>query len=287
VPAKSRRRLSERDRAERHRQDRERLQQAAEQLLSSEGWARWVATRAKFHSYSACNCMLLAAECHRRGIVPQHIAGFRTWLKLGRAVRKGESALRVLAPVPVKQRDADGEDTGKRRVFFKTAFVWDVSQTDPLPGIEPVTLEPPREPLTGDSHAALLAPLDRFAQTLGYTVSFERIEGSAGGWCDLKHKRIVVDAAVPANAQVRTLIHECAHAHGIDYERYTRAHAEVIVDTVTYLVTSSVHLAVDGETIPYVAGWGENGALQAVSEFAETIDSIARRIEQALTLDTQ
>ena len=78
------------------------------------------------------------------------------------------------------------------------------------------------------------------------------------------------------------MIHECAHALGIDYERYPRAQAEVIVDTVTYVVCAGVGLAVDGESIPYVAGWGEDGALEAVTEFADTIDTIARRIEDAL-----
>ena len=52
IMAQSSRRLSEQERAERRRQDRERLQQAARELLSSEGWARWVRTRAMFHSYS-------------------------------------------------------------------------------------------------------------------------------------------------------------------------------------------------------------------------------------------
>lgn len=78
-------------------------------------------------------------------------------------------------------------------------------------------------------------------------------------------------------------MHECAHALGVDYERYSRARAEVIVDTVTFLVAASVGLAVDGDTIPYVAGWGEHGALEAVTESAETIDNLARRIEAALT----
>jgi hypothetical protein len=191
--------------------------------------------------------------------------------------------LRILAPVTVKQRDERGEEMDERRVFFKTAFVFDVSQTEPLPGAEVVPLGPPREPLTGDSHQHLLGRLEAFAGSLGYSVSFEVIPGSAGGWCDANAKRIVVDAAAPANGRVRTLVHECAHALGIDYERYSRAQAEVIVDTVTYLVAASVGLAVGGETIPYVAGWGEHGALEAVTEYAETIDTLARRIERALT----
>jgi hypothetical protein len=31
-----------------------------------------------------------------------------------------------------------------------------------------------------------------------------------------------------------------------------------------------------------VAGWGEDGALEAVTEFTKTIDELARRIERAL-----
>jgi hypothetical protein len=97
MPTKSLPRLCEQERAERRRADRDRLARAAEELLSSDGWARWVRVRATFHSYSAANCMLLAAQCHARGIVPERIAGFRAWLTLGRCVRKGETALRILA----------------------------------------------------------------------------------------------------------------------------------------------------------------------------------------------
>jgi antirestriction protein ArdC len=204
-------------------------------------------------------------------------------LKLGRSVRKGETALRILAPVTIKEREKlTGEQSDERRVVFKTTFVFDVSQTEILAGTEPVALEPPHEPLTGDSHAHLLTPLCRFVESLGYSVSFEVIAGPAGGWCDPKAKRIVVDAGVQANAQLRTLIHECAHALGIDYQSYSRAQAEVMVDTATLITASAVGLAVDVETIPYVAGWGEGGALDAVSEFAETIDQVARRIENVL-----
>ena len=66
--------------------------------------------------------MLIALQAHQRGIVPEHVAGFHAWIKLGRAVRKGEQAIRILAPVTVKPRD--GEDGEERRVFFKTTFVF-------------------------------------------------------------------------------------------------------------------------------------------------------------------
>jgi hypothetical protein len=56
----------------------------------------------------------------------------------------------------------------------------------------------------------------------------------------------------------------------------------VLVDCVTYCVLGSVGLDVGGESIPYIAGWGEDGALDAIHEYAQTIDTIARRIEDAL-----
>ena len=45
---------------------------------------------------------------------------------------------------------------------------------------------------------------------------------------------------------------------------------------------ASVGLDVGGETIPYVAGWGEDDQLGAVTEFAGVIDELARRLEDVL-----
>ena len=277
------RRLTEQERDERRQADRQRLKEASEQLLSSDGWARWVRARSMFHSYSASNSMLLALQFHQRGIAPERVAGFRTWLRLGRVVRKGERAMRVLAPVSIKKRDQPtGEETDERRVFFKSAFVFSISQTDQLPGADPLPLEAPRAPLTGDSHAYLLPRLHEFTRSLGYTASFRPIPGSTGGWCDARAKEIVVDSDQPANGQVRTFVHETVHALGVDYEKYNRAQTEVIVDATTLVVLGTVGLDTSGETVPYIAGWGESGALEAITEFAHLIDGLARQVERAI-----
>jgi hypothetical protein len=54
-------------------------------------------------------------------------------------------------------------------------------------------------------------------------------------------------------------------------------------------VLGGLGLDVSGETVPYVAGWGEDGALEAVTHFAQLIDDLARRVESALSAagDTQ
>jgi hypothetical protein len=277
--------LTDEERDARRTADRDRIEQAARALLTTDGWQRWIKVRASngLSRYSVGNQMILAIEAYRRGITLSYVAGFRAWLQLNRVPRKG-AGIRILAPVTVKDRDENREDTGGTRVFFKTVTVWDVSGTDQIPGTEPVPLSPPAEPITGDSHHHLIAPLIAHAAELGYSVEIRDLpEHGPGGWCNTKRRQIVV-ANGPANQQVRTLTHELAHAHGVSYDHYSREQAEVLVDSVTHVVCSSVGLDVGGESIPYIAGWGEDGALDAIRDYAQTIDTIARRIEDALAL---
>jgi len=280
----SRSRLSDAEKAARRRADRERIEHAARELLSSDGWKRWIRVRATngLARYSLRNQWLIAVECHSRGITPTYVAGFRAFLALNRCVRKGERAIRILAPIGVKERDEHGEETGTKRIVFRSVPVFDVSMTDPLPGTEAVPLAPPSEPIDGDSHARLIPALVALARELGYTVKTRPLpESGPGGWCDRKRRQVVI-ADGPANRRLRTLVHEVAHALGVDYQHYGRARAEVLVDCVTHIVCGSAGLDVGGDTIPYIAGWGEDGALDAIREYAETIDTIARRIENTL-----
>ena len=276
--------LTEAERDARRKADRERIEQAARDLLTTDGWQRWIRVRATngLSRYSVTNLCLISAACYARGITPTYVAGFRAFLDLNRCVRKGSKAIQILAPVTVKQRDEQGEDTGEKKVFFRTVAVFDVSMTDVLPGKDPVPLTPPSQPITGDSHGHLIPRLIAHAQQLGYTVDIRDLpENGPGGWCDSERKQIVV-ATGPANRQVRTLVHEAAHAHGLGYAEWGRERCEVLVDCVTVCVLGSVGLDVSGESIPYIAGWGEDGALDAIREYAQTIDTIARRIEHAL-----
>jgi hypothetical protein len=274
-------------RADRRRADRERIEQAALCLLSSEGWQRWVRVRATngLARYSFHNQLLIAMQRPDA----THVAGFRAFLTLNRCVRKGERSIRILAPmsVPGGADHPPGEPTPdapqRRRMVFRAVSVFDVSQTDPLPGTEPVPLDPPAEPLRGHSHAHLLPTLSALAAELGYTVSIRPLDGSADGWCDARRHEIVVNDRVSANARVRVLVHEIAHALGISYKQYGRSRAEVLVDTVTFVVCGSIGLDTSGSSVPYVAGWGEDGALEAIRSYAQTIDEVARRIEDALS----
>ena len=284
------RKLSPADREARRQRDRERLAEATRELLTSEGWSRWLRTRATLHSYSLHNTLLIAQECHRRGISPTHVAGFKTWLKLGRCVRKGERGISILAPIRVRDRDRDRDDDGdegrEERLFFRAVHVFDVSQTDPLPSAEPTPLGPPRAPVEGDSHAHLLGPLERLADELGYTVVYCGLS-AADGLCDYRQRRISVDDGLAPNGTVAVLIHELAHALVGQDGRLSRAVEEVVVEAVAYIGCASAGLDTGCDSVPYIAAHGDEQALAALTDAAELIDALARRIEQALSAEGQ
>lgn len=102
-----RQQLSDALRAQRREHDRERLKQAAEQLLRSEGWQRWVHVRARggVARLSLNNQLLVALACPEARFVP----GFKAWHALGYYVRTGEKAIGIIAPMPIKTRQEPDE----------------------------------------------------------------------------------------------------------------------------------------------------------------------------------
>lgn len=276
--------LSPEQRAERYREQREKLQTAAEQLLTSEGWQRWVITRTKFHRYSFSNTQLIALQCP----VASLVNSYKRWgSDFNRQVRKGERAIKILGPIIAKEEVTNRDGTTETKSVLKgftDVPVFDVSQTDQIEGKPVISLEPPREKLSGDSHFKILGELENFASELGVSVNLEDLShDSAQGWYSPSQNSITIDSSLEPNAQVRVLTHEIAHALGISYEQYGRSNAEVIVETATYIVTSRLQLDTGGESIPYVAHWGEHNQVEQVITAAKIIDEIAGKIEDAIS----
>lgn len=254
------------------------LKEAAQALLTSEGWKAWAACRASFRRYSVSNTFLILVQTQGNASM---VASYKKWSEMGRQVRKGTKAIRIFAPLmrkPNAEEIARGANPDKEIVTgFRLVPVFDVAMTegDDLP-------IPVSEPITGDSHMGLIPNLLGLAESLGYSVDFETMPHGVGGYCDSILKRIAIEADAPPNAQVRVLVHEIAHALGVGYKDYGRKAAEVLVETVTHVVCLGVGLDTSGESIPYVAGWGEDDNLKAVETFAGIVDEVARKIEKAI-----
>ena len=199
--------LTDEQRDARRKADRDRIEQAARALLTTDGWQRWIRVRASngLSRYSVSNQMLIAIDGWSRGITPTYVAGFRAFLAsqpLSSAKARGRSG--SSPPSPSRTATSTGEETGEKRCSSGPSRSSTSSMTDPLPGKQPVPLAPPREPITGDSHHHLIAPLIAHAAQLGYTVEIRDLpEHGPGGWCDPERREIVVAPDPPTSRSAR------------------------------------------------------------------------------------
>jgi len=110
---------------------------AADRLLDalrqgrSEAMADYLRVMGRFHRYSFNNVLLIAQQRP----TASNVCGFKTWLSLGRHVRKGEKGIQILAPIVGKKKtDDDLPEDGRKeqtQVYgFRTVCVFDYEQTD-------------------------------------------------------------------------------------------------------------------------------------------------------------
>jgi Zn-dependent peptidase ImmA (M78 family) len=66
--------------------------------------------------------------------------------------------------------------------------------------------------VAGQDLADRLPALVALAGAIGSHVAFEPVAGDAHGYYELATRRIVIDTSLPANARVKTLVHELSHA---------------------------------------------------------------------------
>lgn len=280
--------LTDEEHQERRRQDRARLEAAIAELLTSDGWKRWLRTRSVLHGYSWRNTLLIASQCRERGIEAKQVAGFRAWLRLGRSVRKGEKGLAIWAPMTlkVKSEDDSGREVEEKRTGFRIVKVFDVSQTDLVPGADPAPLAPPRGGhIDGDSHAHLIPLLECLATETGYRVEWTDTLGGPLGICHRRQRDPLIEvvSTLAPNAKVAVLIHELCHALLGPASGLTYNVEEVVVEAATYVACSAVGLATDVDSVPYVAGWAKtDDPINLLREVATRIDVLAARIEKAV-----
>lgn len=254
----------------------DKLAEGIKALLESGDWENYLKTQAKFHNYSASNCFLILAQSPEAS----QVAGYNTWKKLKRQVRKGEKAIKILAPLRRKVEDEEGE-TKYVVSGFRAVSVFDLSQTEgeELPDV--------CQKLEGDD-AGLLKSLIKLAQTKEIEVTFNPCAG--GGFCryDDDDKPILININ-PANStlhQSKTMSHELGHALLHKYSEYQehRGDHELEAESVAFVVLSYLNLDTSGYSFGYVAHWQKaagkdlEGTLAQLSKSAAAIHSASSTI---------
>ncbi len=225
---------------------------------NDELFLRFVRQSVKFHRYSLSNQFLIAVQS------PDSTAinSFKKWVTLGRCVRKGESAIWILAPRPYRKENARGVE--EDRITFQYVPVFDYAQTDPIEGAAHVW-EPYRIPaLTDESGEEYVAGLidwlhhenfmiETFTDSRGYRGQFSIVADDA----ELAGV-IRLDVSMPMLQQLNTLIHEIAHmehwrADKAAFQTFGKQVHEFVAEASAYAVLADLGFDSATKSVAYVA----------------------------------
>jgi hypothetical protein len=276
----------------------EQLNTAIASLVSADGWKAMLrATVANLGRYSANNMLLILAQCPHA----TQVRSFKQWKEHGRSVRKGETGLRIFAPMTVKKKDGEGapvlDENGeeKKRTLFKSVAVFDISQTDPTE--EEAAPQESEEPayalggkVQGDAPAELWERLTVHAKGHGYTV---RVEATSGedGYSNPKTRVIGIQASDPEAHRVITLAHEVGHVecgHLADMAEYSRhrGRMECEAESVAYIVAGAAGLDAALTSVPYIADWAGRTAEEVRETLAAASATVVRAARAILATTT-
>ena len=275
----------------------ERLEAGVLELFESDRYKNYLSVMSKFHQYSINNSVLIAMQRPDA----TRVSGYNNWKdKFHRQVRRGEKGIRIIQPAPyqakrmVEKADphtgetitgANGqpvmEETNVTINAYKVGYVFDISQTD---GPDLPSLGSPE--LTGDVEAYPLF-LQAVEQASPVPVNFEQIQGSSKGYYHQEEKRIAVKEGMGELQNIKTLIHEIAHAKlrgfmgdNIKNQHYKNMGIRLQMDTLTFEAESTAytvcrHFGLDTSdySFAYLTAWSSGKELPELKASLEVIRS--------------
>jgi DNA primase len=222
------------------------LLEAYAKIATADQWSTYLASAARFHTYSPNNVLMILDQ---RSEATQ-VAGYKAWAALGRQVNKGEHGIRIFAPLTARDRE-----TGERTIKgFRLAHVFDVSQTtgEPLPA----QLKPALLP--GAAPEGMVEYLTAEVERHGFIVEY--VENDVDSWngqttWNAKMVRIATTGRDEA-AQAKTLAHELGHVmlHGPE-STVSREIAEVEAESVAFVLGARFGLDTSDYSLDYIASW--------------------------------
>jgi antirestriction protein ArdC len=252
-------------------------------LATSGEWLAYLRFLAAFRRYSFNNLMLIAAQCPHA----TRVAGYRKWQQLGRQVRKGKRAVKVLgySTKNITKTDPEtGEEVEDRLVRYPVLSVFDISQTDG----DPVPADAYQLP-TGDGPDGALDRLTAWLTAEGWTLRQLPLAGTCEGYTDHERRIIVTETNLEPAARLVVLLHEAAHAvlhadvKADEYQTH-RGLCETEAESSAYVLANLLGLDLAASSISYIAGWSESNP-SVLTDAATNVLRAVNTIAAGLGLD--
>lgn len=259
----------------------------------------------KFHEYSYHNAIMIQTQ------FPGALAvgSYQFWKEQGFHVKRGEKGISILVPLVRKTRfvDEDGNiksleeanptelkmieqgklNTFSNRVSFKTSYVFDVSQTNATPDDLPKLF--PNKWLDGnvENYERIFSILHSYAKTLGYEVYMANDEmGATKGVAYHKAKNIILNHRNSQVQNVKTLVHEIAHALLHPDSELSRDKKEFQAEMTAYSVCGYFGIDTSDYSFQYMKGWIGEKKLKdkkvLLKEVSEAVNKVTGYVEEKL-----
>lgn len=239
---------------------------AAVESGQSEQLKTYLAMMGRFHRYSLGNQLLI----HFQRPDATRVAGYRTWMQLGRQVRRGEQSIRIMAPIMRRAKEANDDE---KVVAFRTACIFDVSQTDgkPLAEFAKVNGDP------GEYTERLRSLIAAKDINLEYSNAIGPAQGlSAKG-------RIILREDLGPTEGFSTLAHELAHVmlHQGAKSPESKTVRETEAEAVAFVVCQAIGLDANSSASDYIKLY--DGKKETLIESLEQIQRTAGEIIRGIT----
>ena len=231
---------------------------------------KYLQTMSRFHQYSLRNVMLIALQKPSA----THIAGFHSWKKLGRFVKKGENGIVIIAPLVYKKETVENDDNSSNVTEingFKGVYVFDISQTDgdELPEFASVQGDPSR----------YQEILGNFISANGITLEYSDTLHADG--CTSGGKITIRSGLSPAqdfSVKIHELAHEFLHHTG---EKLSKTQKETEAEAVAYVVCQSIGLDTNTAFSDYIQLY--KGERETLISSIQRIKDVSGKIITGLT----
>ncbi len=239
-------------------------------LMRSESYKAALKLRKKMSQYSFSNVYLIWLQSP----LASYVAGYQQWKALGRQVKRGETGIAIVAPITKKR---EGEEKQYDLVGYKSAVVFDISQTDGD------NLELPVSKLlegSSDEIHSVIKKLETYCQAQHITLSYAPLERAKGMYSPTKHS-IILRNDLPPLQTLKTFIHELAHAL-MHRETNDRTRGELEAESCAFLVCDALGLDSSQYSFAYLANWADNprDILPAAERACKTADILIKLLTE-------
>lgn len=231
----------------------------------SERLVQYLRCLSHFTRYSIRNLLLISAQRP----TATRVAGFHTWRKLNRMIRKGEKGIAILAPLASRKKTDEVPDSDDKNsvVGFRVVHVFDIEQTDGdvLPSLTTASGDP------GQALANLETVIQRNGIALYYEELSAGLEGySAGG-------KIVINEQLQDARRFSVLAHELAH-EWLDHAttQQTKKVRETEAEAVAFVVCTAYGIESQQSTTEYIQLYQGDG--ETLCSSLKVIQQVAVRI---------